>query len=73
MSGFSKIDMSVRARPVADMRSDLITMSTRELERVSLMRRIAERRTTRCTLLVYVDDATSRLTRSIDYSADNEG
>ncbi len=28
------------------MRSDLITMSMRELERVSLMRRIAERRTT---------------------------
>ncbi len=30
----------------ADMKTDLVTMSTTELERLSLMRRIAERRTT---------------------------
>ena len=28
------------------MKTDLVTMSTKELERLSLMRRIAERRTT---------------------------
>ncbi len=30
----------------ADMKTDMVTMSTVELERLSLMRRIAERRTT---------------------------
>jgi hypothetical protein len=36
----------VRAIAAADMKTDLVTMSTTGLERLALMRRIAERRTT---------------------------
>jgi hypothetical protein len=46
MSGLSPVEESASGYPVADVKTDLATMSTMELERLALMRGIAERRAT---------------------------